>query len=214
MTRAVTIVDFGSGNLLSVARALAHCGADVRLAETPEAVAGAGHLVLPGVGAFAGTVAGLKQRGLWDAVRAAAVSGRPFLGICVGMQVLFDASEEFGETAGLGLVPGRVRRIAGTAVDGGRLKVPHIGWAPLEEPRPGAWASTALASLPERCWAYFVHSYVGVPDQPDRNLLAECTYGGHRLAAAVSVGAAIGVQFHPEKSGEAGLTLLRGFMTL
>jgi len=211
--RRVTVVDFGAGNLLSVLRALRHCGADADLAETPEQILAAERLILPGVGAFADAMSGIQARDLTGPLRLYAGTGRPFLGICVGMQVLFEASEEFGEHAGLGLIPGRVKRIPATDGSGSPLKVPHIGWNALVEPRPGAWAKGMLAGTAPGAYAYFVHSFAGSPVEPAHRY-ADCLYGGHTLTAAVQRDNLFGCQFHPEKSGPLGLRLIESFLTL
>lgn len=133
----VTVIDYGLSNLLSVRRALEHVGASVQIADTPEALAGAGALVLPGVGAFGDGMAALAARGLAGPLRDAAADGVPLLGICLGMQMLFEESDEFGRHAGLALLPGRVERLPDTAADGAPLRVPHVGWGPLLPPAGG-----------------------------------------------------------------------------
>jgi glutamine amidotransferase len=207
----VTVVDFGAGNLLSVCRALRHIGADVALADRPEAVSEAERLVLPGVGAFGACMAGLKRHGLDEAVKAFAATGRPFLGICVGLQMLFDESEEFGSHAGLGLIPGRVLRIPAQGSAGQAHKVPHIGWAALLPASKAAWQGTPLARTPPGASAYFVHSYAGHP-AISAHRLAECDYDGLALLAAARKDNITGCQFHPEKSGPLGLGILQDFI--
>lgn len=207
----VTVVDYGSGNVFSVRRALEFHGADVRFAETPAAVREAERLVLPGVGAFGACRALLGQRGLDDAVRSFAGTGRPFLGICVGMQMLFDSSDEFGVHDGLGLMAGRVAAIPDRTSDGRILKRPHIGWSPLDADAP--WADTPLRDVGLGSAVYFVHSFHCVPDDSALRL-ASVAYGGHRLCAAVRDGVVFGCQFHPEKSGPVGLGMIKGFLSL
>ena len=209
----VSVVDFDAGNLPSVQRALRHCGADVTLAETPGDVLAADRPVLPGVGAFASCVAALHKRQLFESVCGYAERVRPFLGICVGMQMMFDASDEFGDHAGLGIIPGRVRRIPSTTHEGGLLKVPHVGWSPLIEPRAGAWSGGILSNTPYRAEVYFVHSYHGEPLNAEHRL-ADCDHGGHSILAAVRKEHLFGCQFHPEKSGNVGLQIIRDFLTL
>jgi glutamine amidotransferase len=210
--KRVFVVDYGMGNLFSVVRALERCGARVELASTAQAVESAPGLLLPGVGAFADGMRGLSARGLVGPLRRFAASGRPLLGICLGMQMLFEASEEFGCHEGLGVLPGNVVPVPGTDVDGQPLKVPHIGWSALRPAlqRPG-WKGTPLATLRPRTSMYFVHSFVASP-RDNADLLAECDYGGWPLVAAVARGAVFGCQFHPEKSGPAGLAVLEGFV--
>lgn len=210
--KRVVVVDYGMGNLFSVARALEHRGATVELASTAQSVESAPALVLPGVGAFADGIRGLAARGLIGPLRRFAASGRPFLGICLGMQMLFETSEEFGCHEGLGVLPGCVVPLRGADVHGKKLKVPHIGWSALRPTRArSGWSDTPLAALRPGTAMYFVHSFVAMP-RDDSDRLAECDYGGWPLVAAVSRGAVSGCQFHPEKSGPAGLAVLDGFI--
>lgn len=208
----VAIVDYGIGNLMSVSRAVEAVGAEARMVSDADGIAAAERLILPGVGAFGDCMAALAARGLVAAVLAHAAAEKPLLGICVGMQMLFDVGEEFGETPGLGLIPGRVAAIPTTAPDGTPVKTPHIGWSPLLPPqgRAGAWTSTPLAAVPPGTAAYFLHSFAAVPVDPD-HVLAECVFGGRRVTAAAGRGTLLGCQFHPEKSGPAGLRILAGF---
>lgn len=216
MTATVTVVDYGVGNLLSVRRAFEHRGAQVQVTSSPDRVWNADRLVLPGVGAFGDCVAALRADGMDQAVRRFIASGRPFLGICVGMQVLFDVSEEFGEHAGLGVIPGRVRMIPRTAADGSPHKVPHIGWTALRPPAgadASRWSGTALAGVRPGDEAYFVHSFTGWPEE-DEDRLADADYHGRLVSAAVRRDNVCGVQFHPEKSGRVGLSIIDGFLRL
>lgn len=207
----VTVVDYGIGNLYSVGRALEHCGAIVTFAQDAAAVTAATRLVLPGVGAFSDGMKGLRERGLADAIRQYAASGRPLLGICLGMQMLASVSEEFGEHAGLDIIPGRVVPVPGSTSGGQPQKTPHIGWNTLQ-PAPGArWTDTPLAETPPGTAVYLVHSFHVRPENP-AHLLAVCDYGGHAITAAIGRGAILGCQFHPEKSGPAGLKVLAGFV--
>jgi imidazole glycerol-phosphate synthase subunit HisH len=210
---SVGIVDYGSGNLLSVTRAFEHCGARPVLVSTPEGVRDADRLVLPGVGAFADGMNGLRTGGLADAVRAYASSGRPMLGICLGMQMLATESEEFGSHPGLQLIAGRVVRMPGTSIAGEPQKVPSIGWCELQEPVPGRWRGRMMDGFAAHTAVYLVHSYQFIPENPEHQL-AVYSFGGHRITAAVQAGNIIGCQFHPEKSGPVGLRMLSFFMTL
>lgn len=212
MTR-VTIIDYGSGNLRSVARALERCGAEPVLSNDPAELAQAERLVLPGVGAFADGMQGLREAGLIEPILAFAASGRPLLGICLGMQMLATSGEEFGSHPGLGLIPGRVIPIPARDVDGQMHKIPHIGWADLALASPARRAGTMFAATPEASSVYLVHSFHFAADDPAHQV-ADCFYGGHRLAAAVQSDNIVGCQFHPEKSGEAGLALLSAFLRL
>jgi glutamine amidotransferase len=213
MTGAVAIVDYGIGNLLSVQRAFEHNGAEVAFVHDADGIARAPRLVLPGVGAFADGMKGLAERGLDEAVAAFARSGRPMLGICLGMQMLASESEEFGTHKGLGLVPGRVVPVPAADSRGKPHKIPHIGWSGLGPSAGASWQGSILAGTPEGTAAYLVHSFHLVPDDP-AHLLADCFYGGHRITAAVRAGNIFGCQFHPEKSGPAGLRILAAFLEI
>ena len=207
----VSVVDYGVGNLYSVCRALEHCGARVQLVSTAAEVAAADRLLLPGVGAFADGMAGLRERGLIEPIQRFAASHKPLLGICLGMQMLASGSDEFGAHDGLGLIPGRVVPLPALRVDGTRQKIPHVGWSALHAPRPDAWRDTVLQGCAEDTAVYLVHSYHFVADDA-ADVLANCLYGGHVIAAAIRSRNLTGCQFHPEKSGEAGLNILRTFI--
>jgi len=200
MTRPpVAVLDYGVGNLHSAAKALDRAGADVRVVATVEEAAGAAALVVPGVGAYGACLTGLSSAGGAAAVAGWLEGGRPLLGICVGMQLLFEASDEGPVADGAGVLPGKIRRLAG------QVKIPHIGWDEVTV-RPG---SRLLAGLGDGTRFYFVHSYAPEPDGDA--VAAVCDYGG-RFAAAVERGNLFGTQFHPEKSGAAGLALLANFV--
>lgn len=213
MSTTVTIVDYGSGNLLSVARALEHCGALVRISGDPEEIERAERLLVPGVGAFAEGMRGLREQHLVAPIQAFARGGRPLLGICLGMQMLATRSHEFGETEGLSLIEGDVDAIPNVTVDGARLKTPHIGWASLHPGPHSSWDATVMRSLPVGGSVYLVHSFHMKPAD-SRDILALATYGGHEITAAIQRGNVIGCQFHPEKSGDNGLKLLSHFLAL
>jgi glutamine amidotransferase len=214
MRPPVAVLDYGVGNLHSAAKALDRAGADVRVVPTVEEAAGAAGLVVPGVGAYGACLSGLASAGGAAAVAGWLEGGRPLLGICVGMQLLFEASEEGPVADGVGVVPGKIRRLTG-GVRGtpggcpgasGPVKIPHIGWDEVAV-RPG---SRLFAGLGDGTRFYFVHSYAPEPD--GEAVAAVCDYGG-RFAAAVEHGNLFGTQFHPEKSGGAGLALLANFVT-
>lgn len=208
----VTVIDYGVGNLLSVSRALEHCGARVTITSDAAAILTSARVVLPGVGAFADGMAALKTKGLDVVVHQVAVAGTPLLGICLGMQMLFDESEEFGATAGLGLIPGRVVHIPATTTTGEPHKIPHIGWNELMLPAEcNSWQSGLLAEVEPGEAVYFVHSFMAVPALP-KFRLADCSYGGIPISAAVQRDNVMGCQFHPEKSGAVGLKILRRFI--
>lgn len=214
MTKRVTLIDYGVGNLLSVSRAFEACGAEVHTTENPQHILASDYLVLPGVGAFADGMRELQGRGLIDSIRAACASGMPVLGICLGMQMLFAESDEHHVTAGLGIIPGRVEAIANDAGEGRWRKTPHIGWSELLPPqKEQIWQDGLLANLGRHPAGYFVHSFVCVPANRDA-VLAECEYESIRLCAAVRQGNVHGCQFHPEKSGPIGLQIVANFMSL
>lgn len=207
MTASVSIVDYGLGNLHSVANAIRKVGAEAKLAPTPEDVLAADRLILPGVGAFGDGMAGLATRGLVDAIRAFVAKGRPLLGICLGMQLLLTEGEEFGVHVGLDIIPGRVVRVPGVDV-----KVPHVGWNALELPRLGAsWRGSVLEDLEPGAMVYFVHSFTAMPTR-EEDRLADLHYGGARVSAAVKHENVTGCQFHPEKSAHVGQTILARFV--
>ena len=210
----VVVVDYGMGNLFSVRRALEHVGAKVELCADADAVTSASKIILPGVGAFADGMAELCRLGLDVALRQAAQRRTPILGICLGMQMLFDSSEEFGHSTGLGLIPGRVVGIPSVGEKGVQRKIPHTGWNDLAV--PGAlvrWRNSMLEPVTEGCSVYFVHSFMAVPDDP-ADCLAICMYDGLAITAAVSRQNVSGCQFHPEKSGQIGLEILKYFSNL
>jgi glutamine amidotransferase len=205
----IVLIDYGVGNLLSVQRGLEHCGAEVLLTADPDVVLKAERVVLPGVGAFANAMQALIERNLVAPLQQITRQGTPLLGICLGMQLLLEESEEFGLTPGLGVVPGRVCAIPQHTTANVLQKIPHIGWNGLLQAK-NQWQSTLLADTREGDAAYFVHSYMAVPDDPAHRL-ADCVYGGHRIPAVIAKDRTTGCQFHPEKSGEVGLTILRRF---
>jgi imidazole glycerol-phosphate synthase subunit HisH len=197
----IAVVDYGIGNLRSAEKALQHLGADAALSSDTRVIERADAVVLPGVGAFGACMQALRAAGLEDATRAAATDGRPFLGICIGMQMLFDASDETPGVAGLGVVPGRVTRLPAT------MRLPQMGWNTLEV----VDGSRLGAGLPEPAWLYFVHSFAPEPDD-DAVVAAWCVYG-RRFAAAIEAGPVWATQFHPEKSGAVGLQMLDNFVS-
>lgn len=207
---AVTVVDTGSGNLRSVTKALAHVGGQPILSADPDVIRRAERLVVPGQGAFGAFVAAMHERGLEDALREVIAAGRPFLGICLGLQVLFDDSEEQGPVAGLGVLPGRVVRFRPRSH---AYKVPHMGWNQVTRPpeRADAAADPVLAGIDDGTYFYFVHSYHVAPAD-ESSVVLWCEYET-RFAAAVRKDNLFACQFHPEKSHAPGLRLLRNFVT-
>jgi len=213
--RHVTVIDYGIGNLLNVVRALEHCGATVQVAEQAAQVTTLpDRLVLPGVGAFADAMTELCLRGFDDLVKRYVDTERPFLGICVGAQILFELSEEHGEHAGLGLIPGRVQPVPAVDAAGKSLRVPHIGWSGLVcPPMRRSWGGTILAAVQPGEPVYFVHSYAPVPTH-EAHRLADTDYHGVRICAAVARDQIYGCQFHPERSAASGLGMLAAFLEL
>lgn len=212
MTQPVTVLDYGIGNQLNVLRALEHCGADVKVVQRASAAdLDAPRLVLPGVGAFGDAMVELRERGFDDLVKRFAATGRPFLGICVGMQVMFEGSDEMGRHEGLGLLRGQVRAVPATGLDGRAHRIPHIGWRPLAPVEP--WRGTILADVQPGERVYFVHSFSAQPDEAGVRL-ADVDYDGRPVCAAVHRDNLHGCQFHPERSAETGLNVLRRFLAL
>lgn len=197
---SVALIDYGAGNVRSVYNALKSLGADVTLTADPAAIRGAARVVLPGVGAFGDCVRGIQARGLWEIMQECLSDGRPFLGICVGYQMLFEESEENPGVRGFGFFKGRVKKFTQPG-----LKVPQIGWNALQLVPHPLWAG-----LPENPHVYYVHSYYCAPDDPSV-VIARTEYGENFAAAAAS-GPVAGVQFHPEKSQAVGLTILKNFL--
>lgn len=208
----VTIIDYGVGNLLSVQRGLEHWGANVVVTTDPFQILDAKRVVLPGVGAFGNAMQALDQLGMVKAIREIARRKTPLLGICLGMQLMFEESEEFGITTGLGLIPGRVIPIPTQTIAGKRLKIPHIGWSELQPScTSSGWRGTLLEDIQTGEAAYFVHSFMAVPVDP-MNRYADCVYGDRRITAVMGRDQLTGCQFHPEKSGNVGLRILRRFL--
>jgi glutamine amidotransferase len=213
VSNSVTILDYGIGNILSVSRGFEAIGAKVILASNIEGIYDAERLILPGVGAFAKGIEQLKKNNFDEAIIDVANHGKPLLGICLGMQFLMDSSEEFGNTNGLGLIPGKVIPIPPQDIAGESLIVPHIGWNALETSFNKSWDNTLLANTPLKSNVYFVHSFFSKPNDDD-HLLAHCIYGGNDLSAVISKDNVMGCQFHPEKSGEIGLNILKTFLSI
>lgn len=207
----VLVVDYGIGNVFSVCNALTKIGATPSLTRDAKAIRKADRVILPGVGAFSRAMENLRTFGLDELLTAYVSTGRPFLGVCIGMQVLMDTSSEFGVHAGLGLIPGKVEKIPSATTQGVALRVPHISWSKVHGTAPSPSGSWQRKVFEEDVHYYFVHSYMVCPaDSSD--LLAVTQYGGHQIAAAVRRDNITGVQFHPERSGPAGLQLLQHFV--
>lgn len=202
----ITIIDYGMGNLRSVQKGFERVGFAAQVTTDPRKIAGAERLVLPGVGAFRDCMANLRAGGFVDPILAHVAAGRPFLGICLGLQLLFTESEEFGRHEGLGIIPGRVVRFpAGMRHAGDELKVPHMGWNGISIRRP----APVFRGIEDGSSVYFVHSYYVVPEDP--SVVAAETEYGFPFCAAVGKDNVIAMQFHPEKSQQVGLQMLKNF---
>ncbi|MDX8395172.1 MAG: imidazole glycerol phosphate synthase subunit HisH [Mariprofundaceae bacterium] len=204
----IALIDYGMGNLHSVAKALEKVGGSVDLVKDADALKQYDRVVLPGVGAFRDCMGALKETGMDQAIKASVANGIPYLGICLGMQVLMERSLEFGIHQGLGLIPGTVQHFPDSHPENG-FKIPHMGWndaifSSAKEKHP------VLAPL-EGEQIYYVHSYYCVPKKPE-HLLAACSYGNYPFAASVGRDNIVAVQFHPEKSQSAGLSMLEAFI--
>ena len=198
----IAVIDYGMGNLRSVSKALENLGGRVKISSDFREIAACDKVVLPGVGAFGDAAAELKSRGLWDCVLACLNSGKPFLGICLGLQLLLEASEESPGAQGFGFFKGNVRRFSAPG-----LKVPHMGWNQLKILRP----HPLLQGVGDGSYFYFVHSYFALP--ADREIVvSECQYGTGAFAAILGRENVFATQFHPEKSQDAGLRILKNFL--
>lgn len=201
----ITIVDYGVGNLFSLQSSLDAIGAESQISGDADTLRASEKLLLPGVGAFADAAKKLRESGLADIVCEEALSGKPLLGVCLGMQLLFEKSYEYGEHNGLGLIPGCVRPISDVIPK--NLKIPHIGWNALHFPN-NLPKNDLFRYIDEGDCVYFVHSYYAA--ECEKNIIATAEYGAE-LTAAVASGNILGCQFHPEKSGGVGLSILRAF---
>jgi glutamine amidotransferase len=215
----IALIDYGISNLRSVQKAFEHLDTEVTLVDTPDRLAQAERLILPGVGAFPAGMKGLHERGLIEPIKQAARAGKPLIGICLGMQLLFEASDEMGETRGLELLPGQVTKIQdarskmpeaapAVRIPQSALKIPHMGWNQLNVVRQ----HPLVRDLVSGSYAYFVHSYAVYPD--DQSLVLATTDYGGPFASMVGRGNVCGLQFHPEKSQAVGLRLLKNFLEM
>jgi glutamine amidotransferase len=215
-----TIIDYGRGNLFSIERAVRHAGGKAEITDDPARIASADRLILPGVGAFGEGISKLKEKGIDEAIYQFVQTARPFFGICLGMQLIFNESHEFGLHQGLGLIKGKVIRFQDPRKEGPHFKIPHIEWSKIEFPESikasniadsSPWQGTILQGLNSGSYFYFVHSFICVPDDIE-SALAESTYGEDRFCSVVHKDNIWGCQFHPERSGSNGFSIYQNFL--
>lgn len=210
----VVVVDYGAGNLLSVQRALEYCGAKVLVTSAAEDIISAERVILPGVGAFSDAMKALLKLDLVSPLRQLPNLKTPLLGICLGMQLLLNESEEFGTNAGLGLISGKVTPLSNRDMLGRIQKIPHIGWNGLHSSLGERFCeSQILTGIEPGDSLYFAHSFMANLDESRCNI-AYCVYGGYKIPAVIQRGSILGCQFHPEKSGMLGLKILKNFISL
>lgn len=207
MKKTVVIIDYQLGNLFSVNQALVNIGLDVLISSDPKDIERADAIVLPGVGAFGNAMTNLDKLGLSQPIKDFIIGGKPFLGICLGLQLLFSTSEEFGAIEGLDLIKGKVKRFS-NEVNSKTIRVPQIAWNTIEKPQKVRWERTPLEKLRENEHMYFVHSYYVAPDD-ESVVLTTTTYGGMSYASSIFKNNIFACQFHPEKSASEGLKIYR-----
>lgn len=211
MNKRIVIIDYGIGNVRSMLNAFQHLGADAKLSSDHDEILNAAGVILPGVGAFEKGMKNLIERNLISIIREYVINGGPFLGICLGMQMLFSESEEFGLNRGLNLIEGRVVKLFNESNCQKRL--PHISWAPIKGNNASFWETQLFKGISPDSDFYFVHSFVAKPTNKS-NLLASSEYADIAFCAVSGKKNIFGVQFHPEKSGKAGLSLLNNFKNM
>lgn len=213
--KKITVIDIGSGNLLSIKRAFESWGTSVDVVKEKEKILSASRLVLPGVGAFKNAVESLKLFNFFDLVEEIKLKKIPTLGICLGMQLLFEESEEFGKQNGLKIIKGKVKKLPNLSTNGEKLKIPSIGWYQLilSKNLKGHKNAYFFNNFDEKSTFYFVHSYYAEATEKS-TVLASYNFGGHLIPSVVSKDNIIGCQFHPEKSGTFGLNLIKNFISL
>jgi len=210
----IVIIDYGIGNIYSVSRALEKCGAmNVIISDNANEIKNADKLILPGVGAFEDGMKGLRSRNLIDSIVCHGLANKPLLGICLGMQLLTTSSEEFGLHQGLGLIPGKATRMSEISPEGRRRKIPFIGWSKLNHEPSSSNSSILFSGISQDASIYLVHSYAVKTDSDD-NVIASYYFDGEKITAAIKSNNTFGLQFHPEKSGPAGLKILSNFIDL
>ncbi len=210
----VVVVSYGMGNVKSVMRGIEHVGATAILSDDPKLIRNADRVILPGVGAFEDGMKELRHRNIDYALDEFIETERPLLGICLGMQMLFDKSKEHGDHAGLGFISGQVVQIPGNKNGSDKRKIPHIGWSALRYSNDSTnWNNTVLDGTIEGEFFYFIHSFMVLPDEKEC-ILAQCKYEGISISATITKNNVTGCQFHPEKSGESGLKVLDRFLRM
>lgn len=211
----LTIVDYGVGNLFNIQKAFQSLGSDVRISNNPEEIVNSERLLLPGVGSYEAGITALKENGIDEVVREFADSGRPMMGICLGMQLMLSASEENGDWPGLDLIEGKVVRFTEPAQAGEPYKIPQIGWNSINKPESldVNWKNSVLESLDteDTAYVYFLHSYYVIPEDAGC-VLAETNYGRDTFCSVLMKDNLVGCQFHPERSGKVGLGILKSFI--
>ena len=212
--KEVTIMDYGIGNLLSVSRAIEECGAKAIITDSSQDISNADFLILPGVGNFSVAIKELRKNGFEEAILNYCLKERPLLGICLGMQMLFDSSEEQGFHKGLSIIAGSVKPIPNVNQKGLRNKIPHIGWAPIKVNFKSNFVNEQLLNKnQEGKFFYFIHSFQGYTDNPEE-CIATTNYNDIEITAVIRKGLIVGCQFHPEKSGINGIDFLNNFLNI
>lgn len=211
MNNKVVIVDYGVGNLFSINEACKYLGYSTILSSNPDVILSASNLILPGVGAFEIAINRLKSLNLIDVLKQYVLTGKPLMGVCLGMQLLFDESEEFGSHEGLGLIKGKILKFP-EFFNEKKVVIPHIGWNNINK-KDLSWDETPLKNTLENSLMYFVHSYYALPSY-ESNILTESTYSEFKFCSSVNKDNIYGFQFHPEKSGKEGLEVYKFFLKI
>lgn len=213
MKKKIVIIDYQLGNLFSVQQACSYLGYEAVISSDPHEVMNADYAILPGVGAFADSMLNMKKMDLIEPIKDYVASGKPFMGVCLGLQLLLTESEEFGTCKGLNLIDGVVKRFPNKDTAGDLLKVPQIAWNQINKPFEKAWDKTPLSSCKDGEYMYFVHSYYIKPSS-ETIILTTTNYGGYNYCSAIIKDNLFACQFHPEKSGETGLAIYKTFLQL
>jgi len=213
MSKKVVIIDYHLGNLFSVQQACNHLGADAKISSDKNELLAADYAILPGVGAFGDAMETLHELDLVNPIHDFIQQGKPFMGVCLGLQLLFSESEEFGNHKGLNVIEGVTRRFPAKNQDGGLLKVPQIEWNQVNTYNGNNWKNSPLQKCNDGDYMYFVHSYYVIPENT-KYILSTTTYGGLTYCSSVANGNIFACQFHPERSGEHGLDIYRSFLNI